>query len=146
MRGIFALSALALFHSAHAAFREGTYSIGSATLPPSLVLTEIDADGPLVFSQQQRRPSQVWDFIPKKDSPYFEIRNTLGGNINCGPGKGSCLTGNQPQGYLPESLGDNKYELVAEDSGFFLRVGDNQEVYLAGWDQSPNEQFVLTSA
>lgn len=144
MKASFALSAFSLSHFAQA-FQAGTYIIGSAALPPSLVLTERNPTDALAFSQQEGEPTQSWNFISTHDG-FFEIQNNIGSNIACNGDEGSlCFPGDQPQGFLPEFRGGKNYELVAEGSGLFLRVNQNQDLYLAGWDQSLEEQFVLTS-
>jgi hypothetical protein len=98
----------------------------------------------LIFSDQQSQVSQIWKFIPK-DHGYFNIQNNFGENINCGNTEGSvCFVGEGLQGFLPEFQGENNYELVAEGSGFLLRVDESQQLYLAAYDQSTNEQFILT--
>lgn len=143
MKTIFTLSALTLLHSAYA-LDEGTYTIGSGILEPSQVLTEVARDQPLIFSDDQHNFGQTWNFYPIHDG-YFEIQNDLGDRLNC-PGRGgdACILGDETQGFLPEFLGENSYELVAEGSGLFVRVHESRHIYLDLFDQSLNEQFILT--
>ncbi|GLI81595.1 hypothetical protein PoHVEF18_009980 [Penicillium ochrochloron] len=126
MKTFFALGALALFHSAYALV-PGPYTIGSGILDSSQVLTYVARDHSLIFSDNNHNVGQTWFFYPTHDG-YFEIRNELG-----------------PQGFLPEFLGGESYELVAEGSGLFVRVDDNR-IYLDLFDQSLNEQFILIEA
>lgn len=144
MKASFALSAFLFFHLAQA-LQAGTYIIASAALPPPLVLTELDPAYALAFSQQGGEPTQFWNFISTHDG-YFEIQNHIESKITCGDDVGSlCFPGDQPQAFLPEFRGGKNYELVSESSGLFLRVNQNQDLYLARWDQSLEEQFILTS-
>jgi hypothetical protein len=50
----------------------------------------------------------------------------------------------RPPSFWGEFLGGDRYELVVEDSGLFLRVDDSERLYLEFFDQSLNEQFILT--
>jgi hypothetical protein len=144
MKTFFALGALALFHTAYALV-PGPYTIGSGILDSSQVLTYVARDHSLIFSDNHHNVGQTWFFYPTHDG-YFEIRNELGYPLNCpGREKSACFVGDRPQGFLPEFLGGESYELVAEGSGLFVRVDDNR-IYLDLFDQSLNEQFILTEA
>ena len=147
MKAAFVLGALAALWQPAFSLREGTYTIGSASLNASLVLGETKTDGgPLEFARKNGHPGQTWflDHSGSSDRDFL-VQNTLGGYINCGQEAGSpCFAGEEPQVYTLEFAGDDKYEFVAQDSGYFLRVNKDRELELAGWDQSPNEQFTLT--
>lgn len=125
MKTFLALCALALFHSAYA-LDAGTYTIGSGTLGPRQVLAGVALDQPLIFSDDAINNGQTWTFYPTHDG-YFEIRNDRGYPHNCPSREGeACTLGDEPQGFLPEFLGENSYELVAEGSGLFVRVYSSQ--------------------
>ncbi|KAJ5098546.1 hypothetical protein N7532_005547 [Penicillium argentinense] len=149
MKATFALGALAALSQSAFSLREGTYMIGSPALDPSLVLGETRTDGgPLEFAPRNGHPGQTW-FLQLSGSSNrdFFVNNTLGGYINCGTEEGSlCFAGEEPQIYTLESAGDNKYEFVSQGSSYFLRVNEQRVLQLAAWDQSPNEQFTLTSS
>lgn len=84
------------------------------------------------------------DFVPYNDNT-FQINNTQYGFINCGSNEGHlCNTGYQFQRFRPEFRGGRSYEIVDVNSGFFICANENMELYVSGWDQSLNEQFVLT--
>jgi hypothetical protein len=145
MKTFFAFSALALSQSAYA-LKEGTYTIGSAILEPSQVLTEIYREDPLIFSEDRHNAGQVWIFYPTHDG-YFQIRNKKGGRLNCPGSEGSpCIIGDELQGFLPEFVGGNSYEIVVEGSGLLLWVEEDQQLYVDFWNQTLSEQFVLTAA
>ncbi|KAJ5281700.1 hypothetical protein N7478_007072 [Penicillium angulare] len=137
----------ALSQCAFAAFKEGTYTIGSAALDSQL-LTDVAADEPVVFQDADGTPPQTWFFAPDqvvKDA--FTITSTLGGSLNCGEAEGSvCVAGsNETQVYTPEKVSNTAYQLVSRDSGYFLRA-ENGQLVVAGWDQTPEEEFILTQA
>lgn len=148
MKAAFALGALAALCQSAFSLKEGTYTIGSASLNPSLVLGETKTEGgPLEFTRKNGHPGQTW-FLYRSGSSdrEFFVNNTLGGYINCGTEIGSpCFAGEEPEIYTLEFAGDNKYEFVAKTSGYFLRVNADLDLELAEWDQSLNEQFTLTS-
>ncbi|KAJ5611917.1 hypothetical protein N7528_009022 [Penicillium herquei] len=140
------LTLAALCQSAFA-LKEGTYTIGSATLTNENVLKDIAADEPVEFGTKDGSPGETWFFTSskvKKDT--FTIASTLGGYVNCGETEGSvCIAGdNETQSYYVEKVANSTYQLVAENSGYFLRVNDDNKVVIASWDQSPNEEFILT--
>ncbi|KAJ5709752.1 hypothetical protein N7493_010043 [Penicillium malachiteum] len=129
------------------ALKEGTYTIGSATLANDNVLKDVAADQPVEFGAKDGNPGETWFFTGskvKKDT--FTIASTFGGYINCGEAEGSvCIAGdNETQSYYVEKVANSTYQLVAENSGYFLRVNDEKQVVIAGWDQTPNEDFILT--
>ena len=146
--GPFVLGALAALWKPAFSLREETYTIGSASLEASLVLGESQTgDGPLEFVQKNGHPGQTWFFDRSGSNDRdFSVQNVLGAYINCGEEAGSpCLAGEDPQIYTLEFTGDNKYQFVAKGSGYFLRVNENRQLELAEWDQTPNEEFTLTS-
>ena len=149
MKAAFVLGALAALWQPALSLREGTYMIGSASLDGSLVLGESKTgDGPLEFARKNGHPGQTW-FLEHSGSNDrdFSVQNVLGGYINCGEEEAGspCFAGEDPQVYTLEFAGDGKYEIVAKDSRYFLRVNENLQLELAEWDQSPNEQFTPTS-
>ncbi|KAJ5198504.1 uncharacterized protein N7498_007621 [Penicillium cinerascens] len=147
MKAFFVLTFAALCQSAYS-LREGTYMIESAKFGKSLVLTETltHRGAPLSFDPRNGQPGQIWSFTPR-DNGYWEVENHLGGNINCGTEEGSmCFAGEEPQLFMPEYKGENKYELVAKGSGYLLRVTEHGSLELAGYDDSLSEQFTLVEA
>ncbi|KAJ6021170.1 hypothetical protein N7540_006674 [Penicillium herquei] len=148
MKTSIVLTLAALCQSAFA-LKEGTYTIGSANLTDSDVLKDVGAHQPVVFDTKNGTPDETWFFTrsqAKKNA--FTIASTLGGYINCGEAEGSvCVAGdNETQVYFAEEVANSTYQFVAENSGYFLRVNDDKEVVIAGWDQTPNEEFILTPA
>lgn len=147
MKSFFVLALAALCQSAYS-LKEGTYTIGSVDLDTSQVLTEsLDQQGkPLSFGPKKGEPGQIWSFTPR-DNGYWEVQNILGGYINCGTEEGStCFAGEEPQLFMPEYQGGNKYELVVEGSGYLLRITEHRGLELAGYDGSLSEQFSLVEA
>lgn len=147
MKAFFVLAFAALCQSTYS-LKEGTYTIGSVKLDNSQVLTEsFNQQGkPLSFDTKKRNPGQIWSFTPK-DNGYWEVQNILGGYINCGTEEGStCFAGEEPQLFMPEYQGGNKYELVAKGSGYLLRITEHRGLELAGYDDSLSEQFTLVEA
>lgn len=157
MRNLFALGALAALSQSTFALQSGTYTIGSASLEgdnssPSKTLAWSETDGgdasPLTFTPKSDNEDHFWFFTPVTfDSERdFLINSTFGGYINCGDEPGSpCFIGEEAEVYTAELAGDNTYELVLKRSGYFLRA-DGVNLQIAAWDQSPNEQFILTPA
>ncbi|KAJ5855641.1 uncharacterized protein N7529_009585 [Penicillium soppii] len=139
MKSFFALGALAtLFQSAYC-LAPGAYIIDTAK-QDGLALTQEGDNTPLRFTSRV----QFWDFTPTKGG-YFEIRHESGAYINCDQtGDRICFPGDRPQAFLPEFQGENKYELVEQGSGLFLRFdGEGNLLKLAEYDQSIEEQFAL---
>ncbi|KAE8381215.1 Alpha/Beta hydrolase protein [Aspergillus bertholletiae] len=139
---------VALFPSA-LGLGDGKYVIRSASMDRDLILTNTGIHGNALAFRPTRgasSKSQTWDFTHIGNSPNdFEIISTLGGDINCGSEEGtSCVTGDTHEIYTAEYVGGGRYELVAKSSGYFLTV-DNRLLTLAGWDQSINQQFIITS-
>lgn len=147
MKTFFALSALAALCQSAFSLEEGPYTIGSASLEGSMVLGG-QIDEPLRFSPRNDDSGHIWNFtlIDNNNQRDFLIRNDFGDFINCGDEAGSaCLAGGEEEVYTAEVVGDNSYQLVAKKSGYFLRA-EGEYLQLAAWDQTPNEEFVLTSA
>ncbi|CAG8895333.1 unnamed protein product [Penicillium egyptiacum] len=149
MKNSFVLSVLAALCRSAFSLEEGSYTIGSASLESSVVLTQGDGiGGPLEFLPRENGGfHQTWYFTLKGGNPRdFLIVDPAGNFVNCGDEAGTlCVSGSEEQIYTAELVGDNRYQLVAKTSGYFLRaVG--QDLQLAAWDQSPNEEFVLESA
>ncbi|KAJ5408828.1 hypothetical protein N7509_002711 [Penicillium cosmopolitanum] len=148
MKTFVALGALvALCHSAFG-LDEGAYTIGSASLQSNKILSVNEEDGKtLSFSPDNNDGSQAWRFtrVEFDNQRDFLINSTFsGGYINCGEQRDSpCVLGDEPQIFTAELVGDNSYELVSQPSGYFLRA-DGEKLQIAEWDQSPDEQFVLT--
>ncbi|KAJ5964887.1 uncharacterized protein N7479_004763 [Penicillium vulpinum] len=148
MKTFIALGALAALCQSAFGLTEGSYTIGSASLESNQVLSEIgQSNSPLGFSPINGDPSQTWLFTlaGSNNQRDFLIQNNLGSYINCGDEEGSpCLAGTREEVYTAELVGENSYQLVAKSSGYFLRA-DGGYLQLAGWDQTPNEEFVLLS-
>ncbi|KAJ5764357.1 hypothetical protein N7533_003038 [Penicillium manginii] len=147
MKAFIALGALAaLCHSAFG-LDEGAYTIGSASLQSNKILSVNEEDGQsLSFSPNKGDGSQTWYFTrPDFDNNReFLINSTVGGYLNCPDQERSlCILGGEPQIYTAELANDNTYELISKQSGYFLRA-DGDNIQIAAWDQSPDEQFVLT--
>ncbi|KAJ5359618.1 uncharacterized protein N7496_012031 [Penicillium cataractarum] len=149
MKAAFALGALAALCQSAFSLSEGSYTIGSAALDPSLVLSETTAnDGLLEFTQKEDdHPGQTWLLSRSGSSDRdFLVENILGGYLHCGDKPDyPCFTAEDPRIYTLEFAGENKYQFVAQGSGYFLRVNEKRELVLAVWDQSLNEQLSLTS-
>ncbi|CAI7675386.1 unnamed protein product [Penicillium manginii] len=130
MKAFIALGALAaLCHSAFG-LDEGAYTIGSASLQSNKILSVNEEDG------------QSLSFSPNKGDGSQTC--TVGGYLNCPDQERSlCILGGEPQIYTAELANDNTYELISKQSGYFLRA-DGDNIQIAAWDQSPDEQFVLT--
>ncbi|KAJ5605587.1 hypothetical protein N7510_008368 [Penicillium lagena] len=138
----------ALSHSAFSLYKSGTYQIGSAALSSSLVLSRTmdkESDSILFEDNAHDDNTQVWNATASNELPeYFYIYDLSNRFINCGTEEGTtCFLSHDSQFYRPELVGDNKYELVEQESGYFLRVNEDRQLQLAKWDQSPNEQFVF---
>jgi hypothetical protein len=148
MKAFLGLSALAALCQSVYSLKSGLYTIGSASTEGKLVLTaHSGASGhiPLDFTPESGSSSQVWEFHAT-DKQYFVVKNRLGAFINC-EGEGSvCVSGDQPQAFIPEFTGNDKYQLVEQGSGLFLRSDENEALVLAGYDTSPNEEFFLSPA
>lgn len=147
MKTSLALGALAALCHSVFGLDEGAYTIGSASLQSNKVLSVSQDDGQsLSFSPNNEHANQVWFFTHHQsdNKREFVINSTIGGYINCGKQKTSpCVLGDEPQVYTAELAGDDSYELVSKQSGYFLRAaGENLQI--DEWDQSLNEQFVLT--
>ncbi|OQE27564.1 hypothetical protein PENSTE_c004G04528 [Penicillium steckii] len=148
MKTFFALGALAALCQSALSLKEGTYTIGSEITQGHEILGETEGQGPLSFSPERgNHPGQTWFFTPTQNSQRdFLIHNTFGGYINCGDQEGDeCVAGDNKEVYTAELVNpkSKSYELVAKKSGFFLRTnGDSLQI--AGFDQSPEERFILT--
>ncbi|CAI7633774.1 unnamed protein product [Penicillium viridicatum] len=122
MKTSLVLSVLAALCQSAFSLEEGSYTIGSS-LESNEVLTQSGIGAALTFSA-------------KRDGNF----------INCGDEAGSpCILGSAKEVYTAELAGDNSYQLVAKKSGYFLRT-EGDDLQLAEWDQSPNEEFVLEPA
>ncbi|KAJ5992585.1 hypothetical protein N7451_008309 [Penicillium sp. IBT 35674x] len=146
MKSFLTLTALAAFCTSAYCFSEGTYRIGSASLEKSKVLTEVPGQEDLVFNTANGHPGQVWDFAPADKEGYFVITNTLGAYIDCPELDSLCTAGEETMSYRPELVGDNTYELVASETGYFLRLADDNKLKLAEYEAGPDQEFVLTQA
>lgn len=142
MKAFFAIGAIASLCQSAYCLDPGTYFIGSA-ISDSDVLTEKGANLPLAFEKTGASSGQYWSLTPS-DGGYFQISTDEGLFINCAKeGTKTCYAGPNPQSFLPEFQGDNKYELVEQGSGYFLRQAEDGSLQLAEYDQSINEQFRL---
>ncbi|KAE8413155.1 hypothetical protein BDV36DRAFT_300270 [Aspergillus pseudocaelatus] len=147
MKTFLAIGTLAAFCQSALGLNPGAYTIGSAALQDSQVLSEIDdANGPLVFSTKNNDSNQVWFFNPTGTYREFLIQSQNGGYINCGTIPGSpCFSGDEPEIYIVEQVTSHGYELVAKQTGYFLRA-DGQNLKIAEYDGGqPDEEFILTS-
>ncbi|KAJ5913154.1 hypothetical protein N7504_002037 [Penicillium tannophilum] len=144
MKSFFTLTALAAFCNSAYCFSEGTYTIGSASLEKTKVLTEVPGQADLVFNTANGHPGQIWDFTPADQEDYFLITNTLGAYIDCPELDSLCTAGEDPTSYRPELVRDNTYELVANGTGYFLRLADDSKLKLAGYEPGPEQEFILT--
>lgn len=147
MKTFLALGALAALCQSAFCLEDGIYMIGSATLPSSQVLGETDDIGFLAFGPKNGHPGQSWIFNSSSgnNEREFLIQNYLGSYINCGVDEGSlCSAGDEEEFYTAELVSDNSYQLVAKNSGYFMRA-QGLLLQLAAWDQTPNENFVLTA-
>lgn len=146
MKTFLALGALAALCQSAFSLEEGMYMIGSASLQSDEVLSETGDAGDLVFGPQDDGSSQTWFFNSSGGNSQrdFLIQSILGDYINCGVDVGSpCSTGQQEEFYTAELVGDNSYQFVAKNSGYFLRA-EGVQLQVAAWDQTRNEEFILT--
>ncbi|KAJ5786044.1 uncharacterized protein N7503_011256 [Penicillium pulvis] len=146
MKSFLTLTALATLCSSAYCFSEGTYKIGSASLEKTKVLTEVPGQEDLVFNTANGHPGQIWDFTPTDEEEYFLVTNTLGAYIDCPALDSLCTAGEDPTSYRPELVADNTYELVANGTGYFLRLADDNKLKLAGYEPGLEQEFVLTKA
>ncbi|KAJ5536504.1 hypothetical protein N7513_009690 [Penicillium frequentans] len=146
MKSFLTLTALAALCNSAYCFSEGTYTIGSASLEKSKVLTEVPGQEDLVFDTANEYPGQIWEFTPADQKDYFLVTNTLGAYIECPALDNLCTAGEDPTSYSPELVEDNKYELVANGTGYFLRLADDNKLKLAGYEAGPEQRFILTKA
>ncbi|KAJ5761973.1 uncharacterized protein N7511_005355 [Penicillium nucicola] len=152
MKAFFGLGALAALCNSVYGLTSGTYTIESVISQGNLALTAHSSSPgiPLDFTEKHGDKSQIWDFhaiTDDADNKYFTVRNLRGAYIDCGTEQGSsCVTGQRSQAFTPEFVGDGKYELVAENSGYFLRSSDDGQLLLDGYDGSDSERFFLRPA
>ena len=146
MKTSIVLSVLAALCQSAFSLEERSYTIGSSVEGnENEVLTQSGTNEPLIFSaKQDSGSSQTWSFTLSGESKReFLIADSAGNFINCGDEAGSpCFAGSEEEVYTAELVGDSSYQLVAKNSGYFLRT-DGGDLHLAGWDQTPNEVFVL---
>lgn len=143
MKTFFTLGALAALCQSAYSLNPGPYIIASAN-SDSQILTDENLNQPLTFTQPTENENQVWQFNAV-DGGYFEIQSVQGSFIDCHRTEDrTCYSSERPRAFIPEFQGDNKYELVEEGSGLFLRIAKEGGLQLAEWDQSLNEQFTLT--
>ncbi|KAJ5815596.1 hypothetical protein N7474_007373 [Penicillium riverlandense] len=147
MKTFLAVGLLAALCQSAFSLDEGIYQIGSASLSPSMVLTqnEDEDSNPIVFEVDTREFTQLWNITASNEFPeYFAIQALSGTYINCGTDEGTnCSLTDDPHLYKPEAVGDKAYELVEKESGYFLLVNDDRKLQLSNWDHSPEEQFVF---
>ncbi|KAJ5524567.1 hypothetical protein N7494_011217 [Penicillium frequentans] len=146
MKSFLTLTALAALCNSAYCFREGTYQIGSARLEYTKVLTEVPGQEDLVFKTVTGHPGQIWDFTLTDEEDYFLVTNTLGAYIDCPALDSLCTAGEDPTSYRLEIVADNTYELVANGTGYFLRLADDNKLKLAGYGPGPEQEFILTEA
>lgn len=145
MKSFFALTALAALCNSAYCFEE-TYTIGSASLEKTKVLTQVSGQQDLVFSTANGQPGQVWDFSPSTSKDKYFIQNNLGAYITCGSVGSLCTAGDEAvSSFRIESIEGGKYELVDGESGYFLRLAEDNKLKLAEWEyNSLDQEFVLT--
>ncbi|KAE8316877.1 hypothetical protein BDV41DRAFT_573381 [Aspergillus transmontanensis] len=97
---------------------------------------------------------QRWYFMHKFDGDkyameaypdLFFITSGLGYNISCGNQAGSpCVTSDQPQeAYSVRNTSYGTYQIVGEESGYFLRTLGDDGLQYAAEDGSIQEEFFL---
>lgn len=142
MKSFFTLGAIAALCQSAYSLDPGHYTIASGN-SDSLILTDKSPNQPLAFEPRNGGSGQEWDIIPAEEN-FFLIQSQYGSFINCHTTDTLvCFPGSEPQAFRPEFQGDNRYELVEQGSGLFLRFTKENSLELAEWDQSIDEQFSL---
>lgn len=144
MKTTLVLGALAALCQSAFALTSGTYTIGSAALSDTQVLTDVGADEPVEFAPKTGHPYQTWDFTNTDSQRDFLIQNLSGGYLNCGEELGTtCVSGDKEEVYALEQVTEEGYQLVAKSSGYFVRVV-GEELQLAEFALDAEEEFILT--
>lgn len=146
MKSIYTASLFSALCSLAAGLENGLYKIGSEALP-SLVLTH--AQNPLLFEPptSDDDKTDIWKVIKGEGENYYTI-TTYDGNgfINSAPTSGSrCYLGGNPQQYIAEFQGDNKYQLVQSGSGYLLHASEDGSLEISDYDVTPNEVFTFVA-
>lgn len=142
MKSFFTLGAIAALCQSAYSLNHGVYTISSAK-NDALFLVGQGPDQPLTFGPRTGGAGEYWQLIPAKEN-FFLIQNLHESFINCHITDSlACFPGGEAKAFRPEFQGDNRYELVEEGSGLFLRITKENTLELAKWDHSIDEQFNL---
>ncbi|KAE8370574.1 hypothetical protein BDV27DRAFT_151834 [Aspergillus caelatus] len=171
MKTFLVLGALAALFQSTSCLEAGTYKIRPAGGVSTRVLTDTgEPNAPVKFdiarwevldllgiSTQTNTKFEIsgqrWHFLGNgkydnygstTDFDQFVITSGIGYNITCGNQVGSpCVSGDKPQFYSVRKTSFGTYQIVDNESGYFLRASGEDEVHLAAEDNSIQEEFFL---